>query len=144
MHLDTRHEHQRHSHELVYSFIKRFKRQFPVYRLGKPPVTPTISAAESGARSKMFQGGPTTTFSRSRLAPYFCFWALYSPRHWYTDILSKDTLPTSPKDILPNGHFADGLFAEKTFCRTDNLPKIEMLFRQNIKHPCSLSNCLGR
>ena len=44
-------------------------------------------------------------------------------------------------DILPNGHFADGhlvertfcrtvsmtsgLFAEKTFCRNDNLPKIE-------------------
>jgi hypothetical protein len=46
-------------------------------------------------------------------------------------------------------HFADGHFAEKTFCRTDNLPKIEMLFRQNIKHPRSpmhgnLSNCLGR
>jgi hypothetical protein len=31
----------------------------------------------------------------------------------------------------------NGLFAEKTFCRTDNLPKIEMLFRQNIKHPRS-------
>ena len=56
----------------------------------------------------------------------------------YPDILPKDTLP---KDILPNGHFADGhlvertfcrtdsmtsgLFAEKTFYRNDNLPKIE-------------------
>jgi hypothetical protein len=27
-----------------------------------------------------------------------------------------------PKDILPNGHFADGRFAERTFCRTDILP----------------------
>jgi hypothetical protein len=47
-----------------------------------------------------------------------------------------DTLPT---DVLPNGRFA-----ERTFCRTDilpigqfgertiNLPKIEMLFRQNV------------
>jgi hypothetical protein len=33
--------------------------------------------------------------------------------------LPKDTLP---KDILPNGHFADGRFAERTFYRTDILP----------------------
>jgi hypothetical protein len=68
----------------------------------------------------------------------------------YPDILPKDTLPKDilPKDILPNGHFADARFAEPTFCRTDilpyehfaertvwrkdNLPKIEMLFRQNV------------
>ena len=53
----------------------------------------------------------------------------------WPDILPKDTLPkdtlpkdTLPKDILPNGHFAErhyGLFAEKTFYRNDNLPKIE-------------------
>jgi hypothetical protein len=30
----------------------------------------------------------------------------------YPDILSKDT---SPKDILPNGHFADRHFVEQTF-----------------------------
>jgi hypothetical protein len=40
-------------------------------------------------------------------------------------------------DILQNGILTNGLFAEKTFCRTHNLPKIEMLFRQNIKHPRS-------
>jgi hypothetical protein len=32
------------------------------------------------------------------------------------------------------------LFAEKTFCQTDNLPKIEMLFRQNIKHPFTFAH----
>jgi hypothetical protein len=31
-------------------------------------------------------------------------------------------LDTLPKDILPNGHFADGRFAERTFCRMDILP----------------------
>ena len=64
---------------------------------------------------------------------------------WYPDILPKDTLPKDnlPKDTLPNGHFADGhfvertfcrtdsvtnrLFAEKTSCRNDNLPKIEQI-----------------
>ena len=63
--------------------------------------------------------------------------------NWWPDILPKDTLPKDilPKDILPNGHFADGhfvertfyrtdsltngLFAEKTFCRNNNLPKIK-------------------
>ena len=41
----------------------------------------------------------------------------------WPDILPKDTLPKDilPKDILPNGHFA-----ERTVCRTDNLPKIEI------------------
>jgi hypothetical protein len=33
---------------------------------------------------------------------------------WWPDSL--------PKDILPNGHFADGRSAERTFCRTDILP----------------------
>jgi hypothetical protein len=76
----------------------------------------------------------------------------------YPDILPKDTLPKDilPKDILPNGHFADGRFAERTFCRTeilpnghcaertvcrkDNLPKIEMLFRQNVWDCASFLN----
>jgi hypothetical protein len=81
---------------------------------------------------------------------------------WYPDILPKykalcpkDILP---KDTLPNGHFADRRFAERTFCRTDilpnghfaertvcrkdNLPKIEMLFRQNVWDCDSFLNCV--
>jgi hypothetical protein len=28
-----------------------------------------------------------------------------------------------PKDVLPNGRFAERTFAKLTFCRTDSLPK---------------------
>ena len=33
-------------------------------------------------------------------------------------ILPKDSLQ---KEILPNGHFADGHFVKRTFCRTDSM-----------------------
>jgi hypothetical protein len=50
----------------------------------------------------------------------------FAERHFTERTFRRtDILPT---DILPNG-----LFAEKTFCRTDNLPKIEMLCRQIIR-----------
>jgi hypothetical protein len=58
------------------------------------------------------------------------FW-LHDPdlQSRYPDILPRDTLPKDilPKDILPNGHFA-----ERTVYRKENLPKIKMLFRQNV------------
>ena len=55
-------------------------------------------------------------------------------------ILPKDTLPkdTLPKDILPIGHFAE----RTAVCRKDNLPKIEMLFRQNVWDCDSFLNCV--
>ena len=74
--------------------------------------------------------------------------------------LRKDTLPKDifPKDFLTNGHFADRRFVEPTFCRKDilpnghfaertvwrkdNLPKIEMLFRQNVWDCDSFLNCV--
>jgi hypothetical protein len=76
----------------------------------------------------------------------------------YPDILPKDICRKTfcRTDILPNGHFADGRFAEQTFCRmdilpnghftertvcrTNSLPKIEMLFRQNVWDCASFLN----
>jgi hypothetical protein len=45
---------------------------------------------------------------------------------------------TLPKDILPNGHFAkrtsfaDGRFAERTFCRTDSLTNGQLAENRDI------------
>jgi hypothetical protein len=54
---------------------------------------------------------------------YFSFASL--PIRW-PDILRKDTLP---KDIL---HFADGRFAEQTFCRTDVLTNGQLVENRDI------------
>jgi hypothetical protein len=42
-----------------------------------------------------------------------------------------------PKDILPNERFADGCiadgrFAERTFCRTDSLPKGQLAENRDV------------
>jgi hypothetical protein len=47
----------------------------------------------------------------------------------------------STEKLVP-GHFADERFAERTFCRKDNLPKIEMVFRQNVWDCDSFLNCV--
>jgi hypothetical protein len=51
--------------------------------------------------------------------------------------LYVDDLVSGYTDILPNVQFA-----ERTLCRTDNLLKIEMLFRQNVWDCDSFLNCV--
>ena len=46
----------------------------------------------------------------------------FAERHFAERTLCRRTI--CRKNFLPNGHF-DGLYAEKTFCQKDNLPKIE-------------------
>jgi hypothetical protein len=60
---------------------------------------------------------------------------------WYPDILPKYKA-LCPKDILPKDTLPNGHFAERTVCRKDNLPKIEMLFRQNVWDCDSFLNCV--
>jgi hypothetical protein len=57
------------------------------------------------------------------------------------DILPKDILPKDilPKDILPKDNLPNGHFAERTFCRTDSLPKGQLAENRD----AISSKCLG-
>jgi hypothetical protein len=65
---------------------------------------------------------------------YQCVPGHFAERHFAERYFAERTLPT---DVLPNGHFA-----ERTVLRKDNLPKIEMLFRQNVWDCDSFLNCV--
>ena len=52
-------------------------------------------------------------------------------------IPSLDRSISKPLTSLPNGHVP-----ERTACRKDNLPKIGMLFRQNVWDCDSFLNCV--
>jgi hypothetical protein len=59
----------------------------------------------------------------------------FAERHFAERTFCRRTFRRT--DILPNGLFAERTFRRKDILPNDNLPKIEMSFRQNIQHPRS-------